>query len=340
MNTEGAGIVLHLQAMTPLFTGSIADETAIPNRQDAWFNWIQTPAHNKLRETCGEGGSASISAYYPGKEVFIPKEEDPDAIRVVFPPNLGAKVPKGLLARLHLLVLMERVERTGIDPATVIFACIDGSGAFKFDSLQLLIDRFKEDSSVDVVFGRRPKANPGMPLGRKVIEEFEQYLLFRHRSQQLKHTFPTYDLAKSILPDGQAGCWAFRLNVGLRLQLAASGYEIEFDLLSSSLDAGLKACYSEPLLMSNAPRAKSLASQTAIPMSIQKLKFIERRLRISRDDIAEGWAAFAAFAKDSADSDLLKAAFAEDFADLRQDSEWGILPAYEKAVIEYCTAKR
>jgi hypothetical protein len=89
-----------------------------------------------------------------------------------------------------------------------------------------------------------------MPLGRKVIEEFEQYLLLRHRRQHLERTFPGYDFSTNVLPDGQAGCWAFRLRVGLRLQLAASGYEIEFDLLASALDAGLRAVYSKPLLMS------------------------------------------------------------------------------------------
>jgi hypothetical protein len=323
---------LHLQAMSPLFTGDIKAETAISKRLSSWFDWSQTEAHINLRKICR---GVSISPYYPGMEVFIPKRNDPDAITITFPPSVGAKVPKGLLARLHLFVLMERVEREYIDPANAIFACIDGSGAFNFDSLQLLVDPFIDDPELDVVFGRRPENNPGMPLARKVIEEFEQYLLFRHRSVEIARTFAGYDFTKHILPDGQAGCWAFRLKVGAQLQLAASGYEIEFDLLASALDEGLKACYSKPLLMSTAPRV-SLASLTAVPMSIQKLRFIERKLRISRNDIITGWKEFEVFARTFDDGHFLQTAFST-FPDTRPDSPWAILPAYHEALIKYCT---
>jgi hypothetical protein len=287
----------------------------------------------KLRKTVR---TASISPYYPGAEIFIPKEGVRDAVKVSFPPNVGARVPKGFIARLHLLVLLERAEQSGLDPANVIFACIDGSGAFDFDSLQLLIEPFVEDANIDVVFGRRPDGNPGMPMARKVVEEFEQYLLFRHRPKELKKAFPDCDLEKGILPDGQAGCWAFRLKVGTRLQLAASGYEIEFDLLASVLELGLKACYSKPLLMPMKDRT-SLASLTAVPMSIKKLGFIERKLGISRSEIAEGWSAFATLARNWPDSELLRETFVREFA--KPTPQGAILPAYQKALMKHCAVK-
>jgi len=94
------------------------------------------------------------------------------------------------------------------------------------------------------VFGRRPDGNPACLLRARSLRNLSSIFYSLHRPTQLKRTFP--GLNGCVLPDGQAGCWAFRLSVGPRLQLTASGYEIEFDLLASTLDAGLKACFSEP----------------------------------------------------------------------------------------------
>lgn len=57
--------------------------------------------------------------------------------------------------------------------------------------------------------------------------------LFRYRLTELKQAFPDYSLDQYLLPDGQAGCWAFRMSAAHRLPLTASSYEIEFDLLAA-----------------------------------------------------------------------------------------------------------
>jgi len=96
------------------------------------------------------------------------------------------------------------------------------------------------------VFGRQTDGNWACLFARKVylLWSFEQNLLFLHRPTQLKRTFPGLN---RVRPSRRtSGMLGVRLSVGPRLQLTASGYEIEFDLLASTLDAGLKACFSEP----------------------------------------------------------------------------------------------
>jgi hypothetical protein len=239
---------------------------------------------------------------------------------MTFPEALYARVPKGLVVRLHLLFVMERMEcfysDDGIAGPEVVFACIDGSGAFELNSIKLLVDSFNSHPTVDVVFGRRPEGNSGMATGRKEIEEFEQYLLFRHRAEELKKSFEQYNFKEPLLPDGQAGCWGFRLRAAPWLPLTANGYEIEYDLLLSTLDSGLKAVFTDPLIMSVRPRHSSVGS-TPVEMSLKKLDFIERKLRISRENTAEDWREFSAHFRGS---ELLK----------------NIPPAYGDSLLKRC----
>jgi hypothetical protein len=292
-----------LYTLMPLFTGP-APKEEMSRRQDALYDWLQTTGYEELKAACGERVSTtayyrtSITAYYPGKALYIPSKDDPDAMEVVFPPNLEAKVPKGLVVRLHLLYLLYQLEHPGgeqaeaIDPSDVVFSCIDGSGAFDFDSLKLIVETFNHDPNVDVVLGRRPSDYSGMIRGRKEIEEFEQYLLFQHCPGNLSASFSDCDLSTGLLPDGQAGCWGFRMRCAQHLPLTANGYEIEYDLLASALEARLKIAYTPPLLMPRKDR-HSGASTEAIKMSIRKLEFIRRKLCISRGDIVQAWRDFA-----------------------------------------------
>jgi hypothetical protein len=308
-----------------MFTGIINDpeqKHTMRDRKAAWFDFEHSPFPEKLANYCGKGtgkgGRASIQPYFPGRKVFIKHRSDQKPVVLTFPAHPEKAVPKGFVARLHLLVIQETIERD-LDPNNVIFGCIDGSAAFRYESLKLLVEPFKKDASVDVVFGKRPDTNPGMPPGRKEMEEFEQYLLFRHRSTQLKQTFSDYQLERGLLPDGQAGCWAFRLSVAQRLPLTASSYEIEFDLLASAVDAGLKGAYTRPLLMA-AKRRYSSASKDPYGTSIRKLPFIQRKLGITRCDVANAWKEFA-----------------ERFSGSPLTS--ALQPGYEKALLEYCSHK-
>ena len=281
---------MQLHVVSPLFTGTTEDETLILKRKDLWIDWLQSDGFQDLRQMCRE--QIAIYAYSPGTELVIPKKDDPNSIKVTFPQHRQARVPKGLVARCHLLMVLEQIDQRGDDPTNVVLACIDGSGAFDFDCLKLLVEAFNDNATVDVVLGRRPADYSGMETGRKEIEEFEQYLLLRHRPEQAGRAFSAYDLSNRILPDGQAGCWGFRLRAASRLPLTASGYELEFDLLASAVEASLIVAYTKPLLMPRIPRYSG-ASKNAVEMSIKKLTFIERKLGITRADTAAAWGEFA-----------------------------------------------
>jgi len=275
-------------------------------RRDALTDWLQTDSYQELLAACRERtsieanyGRTSIESYYPGKALYIPSKNDENRMEVIFPPSLEARVPKGLVVRLHLLYLLYQLEHPGnhqaeaIDPADVVFSCIDGSGAFDFSSLKLVVETFNRNTDVDVVLGKRPSDYSGMIQGRKEIEEFEQYLLFRHRADELSESFSSSDcdLGEGLLPDGQAGCWGFRMRCAPHLPLTANGYEIEYDLLASALEARLKIAYTPTLSMPRQERHSSV-SKDAIEMSIKKLEFIRRKLRISREHVAVAWQEF------------------------------------------------
>lgn len=286
-----------LHTVMPLFTGDARDEE-MSKRHDALTKWLQSSEFEELKAECRQ--QTSIESYYPGKAVYIPAEDDPNAMRLIFPADLKARVPKGLVVRLHLLYLIYELEMRKekgepIDLADVVFSCIDGSGAFAFSSIKLLVDAFNNDPNVDVVLGRRPSDFSGMALGRKEIEEFEQYLLFKHRKNQLYSSLSSCDeLSTGLLPDGQAGCWGFRMRCVQRLPLTANGYEIEYDLLASALDANLKINYTAPLIMPRPKEARhSTASSAPIQTSLGKLEFIRRKLEINRKDTYEAWKEFA-----------------------------------------------
>ena len=288
-----------LHTISPLFAGEQPPEEEIWSRINAWedFTDEDNETYRELKIACGE--AVSITPYRPGKEIYIPSKKHKYPIKVIYPPSLKASVPKGFVVRLHLLYLLYQLDHANdaqaqtFDSANVVFACMDGSGAFDFSSLKLLVETFNNNPLVDVVLGRRPVENTGMIPGRKEIEEFEQYLLFLHRGIEIRESFSesACNFGTFLLPDGQAGCWGFRLSCAQRLPLTANGYEIEYDLLASALDAHLKIAYTPPLVMGK--RGSSGVSSSAIEISMRKLDFIRRKLRISRGDIAQAWRDFS-----------------------------------------------
>ncbi len=257
-------MVLHV--VSPLFAGEQPPEEEIWRRINSWEEFTRegNDEYEDLKAACGD--RVSIIPYRPGKEIYLPSKKDKYPIKVTYPPSLKAIVPKGLVVRLHLLAVLYQPEQSDggkVDPANVVFACIDGSGAFDFDSLKLLVQAFTDDENIDV----------------------------RHRGDELRASFFDCDLSGGLLPDGQAGCWGFRLRCAPRLPLTANEYEIEFDLLSSAVEAQLKISYTAPLSMPRQDRYSS-ATDKAISMSIRKLEFIRRKLRITSEDIAKGWQDF------------------------------------------------
>lgn len=278
---------MRLQIFTPLFTGATPDRSVIARRYKYWIDWFKKRNHSRLKSLCPDG--VFVQAYGPGTEIAIPDERSSGAIAITFPKEPSAQAPKGVVGRLHLVKTLAAAEHHKWDFAQTIFGCIDGSGAFDYDSLELLVEPF-EDPDVAIVLGRRPADCCGMGPGRKALEEWEQFLLFVHRSEELKAAFKDYNLEAMRLPDGQAGCWAFRLTAASRLALTSASY-LEYDVLACAVESGFKIAYTEPLRMSRQPR-HSTASADPIGWSIGKIEFIERKLRITRRDIALAWRRF------------------------------------------------
>jgi hypothetical protein len=208
----------------------------------------------------------------------------------MFPKQHNASVLKGVVGRLHLLKTLTAADQLGWSFHKTLFGCIDGSGAFEYDSLELLAEPFVANPSVEIVLGQRPADCCGMPVGRKEIEEFEQYLLFLYRAPELQAALVGFDLDQGRLPDGQAGCWAFRLTAASRLPLTASTY-LEYDVLASAIESNLVIQYTKPLPMTRKPRHSS-ASANPVQWAMGKLKFIQRKLRLTHREIALGWKQF------------------------------------------------
>lgn len=281
---------MRLEIFTPLFTGPAAPKGELAGRYKQWVDWFENRDHTGLKRLCADG--VFIQAYAPGTEVVIPDERDEGRIHVAFSANAGGQTPKGVVGRLHLLKILTAAERNGWDFAQTIFGCIDGSGAFDFDSLEMLAEPFAEDSKTEIVLGRRPNDCCGMTPGRKELEQFEQYLLFLHRPREMARAFGKEAARARRLQDGQTGCWAFRLTAASRLALTSSGY-MEYDMLASAVESGLRIAHTRPLRMSRQPR-HSTASANPVRWSMGKLQFIERKLRIPRAEIADAWRRFNA----------------------------------------------
>lgn len=292
-----------------LFAGR--DDGTVEKRRDDWDQWWKRN-HRRLDSIF----QISRFGYSPGEETWL--NRDNDEVQIHFPEKTAALVPKGLLVRQDILSVLDMLDRDRFPREDSIYAYIDGSGAFRFRSLMRLLRPFYEDSSTEVVLGYRPPGKSGMTRWRKAIEEFEQFLLFQRRPTQLQHSFSEYDLSSKLLPDGQAGCWAFRFSVAKRLPLTARGYAIEYDLISSAVEAGLRICYTRALAMNLGERVTTAGGgsiggssagnrspetqkmpRTTIALSLEKLRFISHKLDMRGEEIWKAWEEFTRVFADS-----------------------------------------
>lgn len=284
-----------------LFTRSTE---ALKERKRAWDDWAPLAGDLMLKKEFGfEWGS--FRGHQQGLKVTLNRTSrtgDKQApITLRFSPGRNALVPKGIVIRLHIFSMLEEIDDIGgyhlRDDA--VYAFIDGSGAFQFESLRLVLRTLLLNDETDVSLGTRPDNQFGMPRWRKAVEEFEHYILLHRFEDRLRVSYPKLDPACSVLPDGQAGCWAFRARAARNLALTAKGYEIELDLLFSAVLAGLKIDFSQPLLMSPKPRISDFGqgggaqpATTELVTCRQKLEFIEHKLGLGPRDLAQAKTAF------------------------------------------------
>lgn len=205
-------------------------------------------------------------------------------IRKAIKTTGGTLVPKGIAVRLEIFRVLDYLDQT--DPLQrddTLFIMMDGSLAFDFSNLFLIIDRLLASPRADVVFGSRPKDQMGMPRWRKSIELFEEYLLVCEYGQNIKQ-----HLGTAILPDSQAGCWGICLSALKKLPLTAYGYELEYDLLSSTLAQNVPFGYVGPLKMGERGTSEFSSGSVdaeAIRNCVHKLRFIMHKLALTSEEL-------------------------------------------------------
>ncbi len=282
---------MRLFIIVPMFTAS---EEEVSARSAAWTDWY------KDQEVGVNGGWERLRTRYgldqtdalpllPGRTIVV-RPSEPDPVKITLPSFSETRVGKGLAVRLALLTALDQADREGISArSNAKCVLIDGSGAFDFDNIFKIADLLYgkgDESPAPIVFGRRPEDDYGMSDDRKAIEDFEHFALLR--GLELSET--RYDGVDGLPPDGQAGCWGVSLLSLAQLALSAPGYEIEIDLFSSAMKSGIVPAFSRPLQMR--PRGSSGFGKSVIPESMQKIGFLEQKIRSNPKRTHEAWQAF------------------------------------------------
>lgn len=193
-------------------------------------------------------------------------------------------VNKGLAVRLHILTILDWIDRN--DPShrdDSYYVMIDGTGAFDFSNIFLVIDKLCGIPRYDVVLGKRPDDNSGMAEWRKDIELFEEYVMAK--SLDISRLSALNDHEE--FPDSQAGCWGLRLSVMKDISLTARSYELEFDLLTSSIKSSLKIGFTDPLKMRQrcATDFGKEIDDDSMRQCLSKMEFIAHKLNLAKSDI-------------------------------------------------------
>lgn len=265
---------MYLFVLAPMFSSSGSEE--IKRRKRDWNNWWKKNGDELTRtfrlHTYDRLGLA------PGHQIRI-GGKNPVVVR--FPKEAKSLVQKGQAVRFCLLSALDRSDEHGIAARNdAAFVLIDGSGAFDFSNISVVL---KSLYDADVVFGRRPEGNSGMAPWRKTVEDFEQFVLLDNIKQNANSEWTS----KTLLPDGQAGCWGFWLRSLKDLPLTAPNYEIEFDMLASSLMSKLRIAFTPELKMK--ARGKSDfgvdADEPAIRRCMEKMRFIVHKLDLSPEAV-------------------------------------------------------
>src|SRR5882724_8383035 len=154
--------------------------------------------------------------------------------------SYSGAVPKGLAIRIALLAALDGVDKHGVEERTDAYVVqIDGSGAFKFESVFEVLKLLTKGESI--VFGQRTGDKWFMShKDRKCVELFENYLAKTWAAEVGSVTGPDW-------PDAQAGCWGLRMVELQNLGLTAPGYELEIDLFTSVLMSKRHFVFSPPL---------------------------------------------------------------------------------------------
>lgn len=275
---------MRLFIVAPMFSAMGSRE--IETRSQSWNDWWKK--NGKSVRTRYGVRAWHLLDLLPGRDIQIGGTRP---VRIVLPKDPESLVQKGLAVRFSILAALDWVDRHGIGARSdAVFSLMDGSGAFDFANINKLLDSLHKPPLPDIVFGLRPTGQSGMADWRKAIEEFENFLVLQKLPEESKEKW----MDKGGLPDGQAGCWAFKMNSIKNLAISANSYEIEYDLLASSLLEDLNISFTEPLTMAarGATDFGEDPTRTAIDICMKKLDFIQYKLDLSESEILSNLALF------------------------------------------------
>lgn len=259
----------------PLFTRAGNEE--LEARHKAVMNWVeQNRIAIKDRYKFSE---ISTLPLHPGQELKL--QIDTENIITIKYPNV---VTKGLAIRLHILAVLDFIDHKETSRRDdSYYLMIDGSGAFDYSNIFLVLDKLCGIPRYDVVFGKRPPGNCGMAIWRKNVELFEEYLIYEKFGRDNLQNIT----GQKELPDSQAGCWGLRLGVMKHVPLTARNYELEYDLLISAIESKVHIGFTDPLIMAprNATDFGKEVDSSSIKQCITKMDFIVHRLGLEKADI-------------------------------------------------------
>lgn len=227
-------------------------------------------------------------------------------VNVSYPDAPDAEVFKGLAIRLELLAVLDLLDTS--EPCyrnRSYFVMIDGSGAFSYDSIGLVLDKLINEGAA-VVLGKRPGKDPKWLMDspdRKKVELFEKFLLETRYREEIDDIERRYDTSlrlddpradppiRNELPDSQAGCWGICLGAAKHLGLTAQNYGLEFDLTASALAARLPIQFTDELKPGERAGGSSFSG---FDTAILKLGFVLHKLGYNKSDLKELLSTFQA----------------------------------------------
>lgn len=264
--------IMDLYIGVPLFT---KNEIDLRERLEACHSWF--PSNKEEIAKKYHFSNVNIVTLRPGKEITFRAQDTRSRheITVTYPEI----VPKGLAVRLHMMTNLNWIDGKDYSHRNdSYYVLIDGSGAFDFENIYKVLDKLlARDARYDVVLGKRPQGDPGIPLSRKNVELFEEYLL--------RMKYSEIELCQDSFPDGQAGCWGLCFGSIKSIPLTAMSYELEYDLLASSIQNALRVGFSEDLLMNPRTTSDFGHDDQLARNCLQKMDFIVHKLDYEKANI-------------------------------------------------------
>ncbi len=170
---------------------------------------------------------------------------------------------KGKLIREKISGILSDIEgKPSLFRKTFIIA-IDGTGRIEYDSIITVLKSLISGEQVVLSCRMRKFA---ISRARKPIELFENFLVS--------------EKYKVHLPDGQCGCWGFRMDVKNNFSFDSEKYSVELELLINALEKSLNFCF---VPIKTIPNKNT--SSFKIVDSLYKLNFLAKSLKIDRFDL-------------------------------------------------------